>query len=255
MPIVAMQNPWARMQGPGLAALEAQRNDLFTVNFTSAYDEIVRVLQRATQTSSQGQEISSLLRSFPSKGELGYFPCAVEFPSSAVGVNQGKRHEVPVPYPGQEELYGSVAINFLQDASGDANLNVSKINAFLRGWRALVRAGRAGLSSGDISLGLQEASADGNGYVPHFKHNFQVELWRGNSGSGAAAEDGEMELATRWTVYGAWLQALQMGSLTSKGGAALETRAVFAASAIGEGNPGGVQIGVISYPDSGQVLT
>lgn len=250
MPNVAMKNPWGRTQADVFGqlssqVLEAQRSDLFTVNFSKAYDAIWGVLNRS---ADEGGAVAALLKQFPTKDQLVYFASAVDFPPSQVAVGNSRRHEVPLPFPGAEESFGLVTVTFVQDASGESNLSASKISAFLRGWRALVRAGRAGLSAGDLSLGLLEASANGNSLIPHYRHSFLVELWRGNSTDGNVESQnaGLMELATQWQVKDAWVQSIQFNSLSSKQSGVQELKATFAASAIVEGVvSGGVQIGEI----------
>jgi len=250
MPNVAMQNPWARTQTDAFGrlssqVLEAQRSDLFTVNFSKAYDAIRGVL---TRSAEENELVAELLQQFPTKEQLVYFASAVDFSSAQVAVGNSRRHEVPLPFPGTEEPYGTVTVTFLQDASGEANLNSSKIGAFLRGWRTLVRAGRAGIGSGDVSLGLLAASENGNSLIPHYRHSFLVELWRGSQlgGDPNSPTAGMMELATQWQVKDAWVQSVQPNSLNSKQSGPQELRATFAASAVVEGvTSGAVQIGEI----------
>lgn len=245
MPITLTQlkNPWATTQtsAPGqtnAGATEAQRADLFTVDFSSAYAAIRGVLERERDTGG----VAELLDQLPIASELIYYARAVDFGEAKVASQIGRRHEATVPYPGLEEPYGAVTVNFIQDASGDANRYASKIMAFFRAWRALVRAGRAGLNSGDISLGLLQASASGRGLVPHYRHNFNVKLWRGAVPGSEEEPALTLELATQWTLQGAWVLAVQPGSVGNTNNGAQELRVVFAVETLTEGLGGGVRI-------------
>lgn len=240
MPITLTQlkNPWAAQAG-ALPAMEVQRSDLFTVDFSSAYDAIRTVFER----SRDADGVEDLLRQFPSRDELPYYARAVDFGDSRIGQQLGRRHEVPVPYPGEETPYGQVTVTLMQDATGESSLYASKIMAFFRGWRVLARAGRAGVNQREVSLDLLQASADGRSLIPHFRHNFVVRLWKGATPApGAEPDPLRMELATQWTVQGAWVESLQPAGLASDQGVAHGLRVIFAAEAMVEGLGGSVRI-------------
>lgn len=236
-----IKNPWAAQTGPDTAGLEAQRSDLFTVDFSLPLAAIRGILAQARNRIDTQQIAGSLLQQFPTPDEMPYYANSIEFPTTQITASASKRHEVPILRPGLEEAVGSFTITFTQDTRADSTY--SKVLAFLRAWRAVVRAGRDGQTEGELSLDLLQAGG-GNTLIPQCKHNFSVQLWRGHipqlfdddltEDLDETSSTAGVELAGQWTIVRGWLVGFQQGQLRHSASGIMEIRATFQAEAIVE---------------------
>jgi hypothetical protein len=224
-----MLNPWARFRATPEAILEPQRSDLFTVDLSAALRRIQSLLAESGSSTA-----NALAAEFPRDvaADMRYYVNGVEFPEARIGMTTVKRHDNPYPWPGPDEVAGSLAMTFTQEISV-AEEPVSGIAAFLYGWRAIVRAGRAGAVTGDAALGLLDAGRRaGGGLIPDYKHDFYVEQWRGSTMETSTDEPGQLQLSHRWKVLGAWISGIQSNSIRHAQAQVQELRATFQVDAI-----------------------
>lgn len=242
-------NPWAQQGNKStsdpsvLYGLDPQRSDLFTIDFSAALTAIQTILRRVTaQYQLDPTGVGAALYSYlPTREQLTYYPVSVDFPERKVGVEGFRRHDVPYPHPGYDDELGAISVSWMLDCGTD-DFARSQILAFLRSWLAVTRAGRAGQSESELSLDLNTASASGTGFIPDFRHDFVVSLWRGfihRQSEGAdsifvGASD-NMELSQRWLVKRGWLAGIQMPGLrTNQAASVAEVRTTFYADTIVE---------------------
>ncbi len=244
-----LSNPWGA-SAPDGSGIDAQRSDLFTLDFSLPLSAIRSILIRATNNGSK--LAGSLLGSLPDQLRLPFFANSVEFPEARTSASVVKRHEIPLTWPGMDDAPGQINITFTVESPTAIVDARSKVLAFLRAWRAVVRAGRPGQQQGELSLDLLTASRDGTRLIPDYRHNFSIYLWRGRIPASneapfdnfTAANSG-VELAQEWTIVRGWLCGMQATQLRHAASGILEVRASFQAEAVVEGLGGSVSFGAI----------
>lgn len=237
-----VKNPWGAQTNPNwVGALNVQRTDLFTLNVSDAVSYLGLILLRAAN-GSQGELARGLLNAMPTRFNAMYFASAVDFPEQTTGTAISKRHEMPYNFPASDQALSVVTISWILDSGSDA-YRIGRALALLRAWKAVVRAGRGGQDPNELQLDLQTASRSGRGYVPDFRHNMAVYLWRGKNSitedvfNGAATpENSGFDIAQRWILKNAWLAGFQQPSLSHQGnGQNAIVRSTFYCDAIVEG--------------------
>lgn len=236
-----IKNPWAAAGNPGwIGSLDPQRTDLFTIDFSEAITSINLILLAAVN-GPQGNIARSLLGAMPTRSNAAYFPSGVDIPERSVAYTTTRRHEIAYNLPSWDGAQPPLNVTWTMD-SGNSVFKVARPLVLLRAWTAIVRAGRDGQDPNELYLDLLTASG-GRGYVPDYKHDFVVYLWRGKSDaatpaaftSAATPENAGVELAGRWLVRNAWLTGFQQPSLSHAGGSAVGTiRSTFACDAVVE---------------------
>ncbi len=245
-----VKNPWGAAADQSAPGLDPQRSDLFTIDFSPPLLALRGILQRVVGINGDGDDelgdpngvAAALLDALPSSADLPYFPNGVEFPERRVRVDTSRRHEIAYPFPGYDEECAPVVVTWTLD-SGVADVSPrAHVLALLRTWLAVVRAGRDGQDPNELTLDLATASASGRGFIPHFRHDFTVYLWRGQSTppteaaftSAATPNDAGLVLSQKWLVRRAWLGGLQLPPLRHAQAGVSEVRATFYADTVVE---------------------
>lgn len=238
--LTQVKNPWGAAIGAGARGFDAQRTDLFTIDFGPVIAPLTTILGRVLD-GDVSSPANRLLLGLPTASDTVFFPNAVEFPERRVGATATRRHEVAYPFPGYDEPLAQVNVTWTLDVGVDDIAPMSRVLALLRTWFAVTRAGRDGQDPNELSLTLRDASESGTGLIPDFRHDFMVYLWRGYRTAPADAaytasdpSTAGLELSGRWLVRRGWLAGLQQGALRHAQGAPGEVRAMFLADTIVE---------------------
>lgn len=264
--LVQVKNPWGSQAANDAKSLEAQRSDFFTVDFGYAITSFQAILARATsastvqtsaavtgvntasfQASRSGAEANNYGLSLPVANDAVFLARAVDFPDRRVGVNPTKRHEMPLPYPATDEVVGQINITFTMDVPNSDTV-YSQVNALMRVWTAVVRAGRAGQDPGELSFDLKTASLGGQGLIPDYRQDIVVNFWRGmrfvgqpdsffGVGGSPATKDSSVINCGGYILRRAWLAAFQPGTLAHASAGIMDARATFYADAVIELRP------------------
>jgi len=233
--LLQMLNPWARRQTDGSGVLptrilEPQRTDLFTVDFGPVIKAVQPILSGA-----QSSRARALATALPNPANARFYVNGVDFPEARTSVSTSKRHEQPFPWPSNDEVLSQFTLTFWQDICLE-EFSISSVVAFLYGWRAIVRAGRPGVSDSDIPLSLIEAGV--GTLIPAYRYDFYIEQWRGRNTDPALevglGTDGQsaLELSHRWKVVRGWISGVQPNAIRHAQAQAQEVRATFCADAV-----------------------
>jgi hypothetical protein len=161
-------NPWGAIADGG--GEEAQRTDLWMVDLSSP----IRGVQ---------SQLNLVLPDIPS-----YFAQSVSFPELRVKADQFRRDSRPYNMPAFDDPPDPVKITFILDARGDDKS--SRIYTVLDKWRAIVRAGRGGMSE-ELGVFLN------NNYRIDFAFNINVFLLKGGSAKVISAALSNQQLANQ----------------------------------------------------------
>lgn len=136
-------NPWGKRQG-----VEAQRSDLWIVDFKDA-------LEKLNQSLLRSEDMTPGLATFYLPPKLSsYFVQNVVLPDLKTRAEPIRRDSRAYPTPSWDEALEPISMTFILDcftpgANGTANRSPYKSDVYqmLDGWRAVVRAGRGPMSS------------------------------------------------------------------------------------------------------------
>ncbi len=252
--LVQVKNPWGAQVAAGAKPLEAQRSDFFTVDFGGPLASFNSILERAAFASildgsqTRAAIARQLQRSLPVANEAIYLSKSVELPDRRMQVNQTKQHEMNIPFPGADEIAGQVTITLNMDVP-NADAVYSQVNALMRTWTAIVRAGRAGQNQNELQLGLRSASLNGSGWIPAFRQDIIVSLWRGMSFSGGVpntffgvdspptSTESSLVNCGGYLLSKAWLAGFQPGALAHAQSGIMDAKATFYCDAVIELSP------------------
>src|SRR5574343_365752 len=177
-----IKNPWGQV-------LEAQRTDLFKVDFRPA-----------------------LIGLIPYRGLYGYnsglptevFVRDISFPAQVIKTEEIRMGSVPYLWPTWDEALQQVKITFDQDAYD------SEIWKFLQTWRDVVRAGVDGVSNVQLDR--------------NFKYNYcftlEVSFLKGVSNG---IQGTGMEVCSVYVIENAWPSQVQLGDLSYNNGTSFST--------------------------------
>lgn len=230
------KNPWARLhEGDAVDnpafGWDPQRTDLFTIDFSSALTAMQEILRRVAATSSVAAQLYEAL---PTRESLALFPVVVALPERHIRSEATRRHDIPYPNPGYDDELAAIGVTWFLECGADDAAR-SSILAFLRTWQAVTRAGRAGQNPGELALDLQAASRSGTGFIPNFRHDFTISLWRGTGTRSNVLVDTYLELSQRWQVRAGWLAGIHLPELRANQPAAVaEVRTAFHADTVVE---------------------
>lgn len=133
-------NPWGRQQG-----VDAQRSDLWVVDFTNALTGIKAALASAS-TLSSGVAVP-----YVPPRLAGYFAASVNLPELKVRPEAIRRDSRPYQTPSWDDPCDAIRMTFLLDCHRYNAPNLSPyrsdIYQMLDTWRACTRAGRQGMSN------------------------------------------------------------------------------------------------------------
>ncbi len=246
--LVQVKNPWGAQVANGAKPLEAQRSDFFTVDFGAPIAAFSGILERAAFASildgTQGATIArQLQRSLPVANEAVYLSKAVDLPDRRMQTTTTKQHEMSIAFPGADEIAGQITITLNMDVP-NADTVYSQVNALMRTWTAIVRAGRAGQNQNELQIGLRTASLNGAGWIPAFRQDITVNLWRGMNFNGGVSNsffgvdtppttaDSSLVNCGGYVLSRAWLAGFQPGSLSHMQAGVMDAKATFYCDAV-----------------------
>lgn len=133
-------NPWGRQQG-----VDAQRSDLWVVDFTNALTGIKAALASATTLST------GVATPYVPPRLASYFAASISLPELKVRADDIRRDSRPYKTPSWDDPCESIRMTFLLDCHRANTPNLSPyrsdIYQMLDTWRACTRAGRQGMSN------------------------------------------------------------------------------------------------------------
>jgi len=205
-------NNWASQGGP-----EPQRADLWVVDFTEALKGLYGVILDGTAlTASAG------LPYIPLKLAT-YFCRSISLPELKTRSEAVRRDSRPYHMPSWDEPLESIRMQFMLDCYKPGSTSgapyKSDIYQMLDAWRAVVRAGRAGMS-GEYAITL-----DGT-YRIDYAYNVPISLLRPSDPTVTpATQDGmyssiitnDLEFSVQYVLVNCWLSAFKLSELSYEG--------------------------------------
>jgi len=207
-------NPWGK-------TVEVQRSDLWVINFDSVVKEF-----RESGLFSSGCEFYGVATS--------YYAQTVQLPEQVVRPEVVHRDSRPYNMPSWDDPLGAIRVVLLSDIGSQKQGTgfTSEVIKMLTTWRAVVRAGRGGMSTEDSFTlnSFYSTARDRNGTrAPLHSFNVPIYLLKGPgtpgqelpeikfSGANAQKEldkASELETSTKLILINAWLSAFQFGELS-----------------------------------------
>lgn len=245
-------NPWGK-------TVDAQRSDLWFIDFNQALTGLNQNMANATQLST------GLAVPYVPPKLASYFPSSVVLPDLKIKPDQIRRDSRPYNVPGYDEPLDAIRVNFILDANrtGLANLSPyrSDVYQMLDVWRACVRAGRGGMSTEyaitldgnyridyafDVALYLltptiPAVSGIANIRTAGFASTIRSGLSGLQSAINAAANqtksgmlNGDLIISMQYKLVNCWLASFKLSDLNYEGTKVSQIEAIFYADDIAQ---------------------
>lgn len=207
-------NPWGK-------TVEVQRSDLWVIEFDSVVKEF-----RESGLFAAGMEFYG--------DRTSIYAQVVQLPEQVVRPDVVRRDSRPYNMPSWDDPLGAIRVTLLSDigAQKQGTGFTSEVLKMLSTWRAVVRAGRGGMSTEDsFTLNVYYSTArEKSGFrSPLHCFNIPIYLLKGPgtpgqelSGMKLDGDDGQNELdnasefetSTKLLLMNAWLSSYQYGDLS-----------------------------------------
>ncbi len=216
-------NTWGKQQG-----VDPQRADLYVVDFTQALSGIASVVD---DNNVIGNNVS--LPYVPPK-LASYFVMAVNLPELRIRPEMVRRDSKPYMMPSWDEPCDAVRMTFILDCFTQGKVfdpYRSDLYQMLESWRAVVRAGRGGMSS-EFAIALD------NNYRIDYAYDIGVNLLRpdipqvgpGTTSSDAVTND--LQFSLQLKLINCWLSSYKLSELNYEAARVLQIEATFYAEDI-----------------------
>lgn len=185
------RNLWGATTTNGVNGLEAQRNDLWYADFTSAVTGVAQAF---------GQSILWIIR--PQMVQ------SVSFPENRLKVEEFRRYSIPFMMPCWDQPFDTMRMNFYLDTNKSGN---SYTLQFLTNWLELARAGRGFRGSGySTNESSQAPVLLDERYRSNYRFDSALHFVRGAS----SAEDfSTLEVWQTLRLKSMWLAGLKISDL------------------------------------------
>lgn len=206
-------NPWGK-------TVEAQRSDLWVVEFDGVVKEF-----RESSLFGSGMEFYGINTSI--------YAQSVALPEQAVTADVVRRDSRPYNMPSWDSPLGAIRMTLIADIGNQKQGTgfTSEMVKLLTTWRAVVRAGRGGMSTEDsftLNAYYSTAREKGGFRSPVHAFNIPIYLLKGPgtpgqelaldlTGDNAQTEldnNSELETSTKLLMMNAWLSSFQFGELS-----------------------------------------
>jgi hypothetical protein len=250
--IVDQTNPWGK-------TVDAQRSDLWFIDFNQALSGLNQVMSSTAQLST------GLAAPYVPPKLAHYFPSSVVLPDLKVRPDMIRRDSRPYNTPSYDEPLDAIRINFILDSNrtGLPNLSPyrSDVYQMLDVWRACVRAGRGGMSTEyaitldgnyridyafDVALYLltptiPAASGIANIQTAGFTSNVKSGLSGIQAAINTAANqtksgmlNGDLIISMQYRLVNCWLASFKLSDLNYEGAKVSQIEAIFYADDIAQ---------------------
>lgn len=216
-------NPWGRQQG-----VDPQRSDLYVVDFTQALSGLASVVN---DNNVIGNNVA--LPFVPPK-LASYFVMAVNLPELRIRPEMVRRDSKPYMMPSWDEPCDAVRMTFILDCFTQGKVfdpYRSDLYQMLESWRAVVRAGRGGMST-EFAIALD------NNYRIDYAYDIGVNLLRpdipqveaGTTSSDFVSND--LQFSLQLKLVNCWLSSYKLSELNYESARVLQIETVFYAEDI-----------------------